>query len=799
MGTVYLAREGTLDRLVIIKVINERLAREPDAASRFLREARAMASVEHPHVVRVYAYGQIAGRPYLVMEWIDGETLAGRIQRLRGLPVAEALDFTLQIVDGLSAAWEQKLVHRDVKPSNVLIDSKNQARVADFGLAKPIDVEDRTALTFQGTVLGTPHYVSPEQARGEAVDCRSDMYSLGVVLYEMLTGERPFKGTSPISIIDQQLNAPLPSLRTQRPDVPAAVEHLVIWLTQKDPSLRPTTYLQLQQAVEALADPERSSRAAAATLIPRFQRRGWHWPAAAAAAVAIIALGSWAAMNRDEPAAVTASTPRPAPHLPAVAVLPFRNVTGDATQDFFGVGLADVITSRLAPSREIVVRPMGTVLTMQGSDRRKAASALGVDYIVDGLVQRSGTTLRISVTLYNVKTDGVAWSDEIRARETEVFALQDRIALPLAAALEVKVGGDGGLRATAMTTQSSDAYFTYLQGRDKLLRFHGGDPSDANLRAAADFFTAAMRRDGSFAAPKFSLAATKLLRLDSGYNLDPRELGRSIELAQEAIRLDGTLGEAHASLAFAFVKGNRPDEAFEALSQALRLEPNNETVRIQLGIFLNGIGLWDELLQQCAVIARLNPSNTFAVVEPARLHIALGEYAEAASAFRAVAARTADPILLGYLAVAEAGAGNAGEARRIIGIADVHPLFKALASAMIGDATASRRWLTGDLLRFGEADALVAHDLAATYARLGDTERAIDWVRKAIAQGQIAHPAYASDPSFNSLRNDARFTTMLTELEARWRAARIRYRLPPELVVPVAPQAPGLTPAVKAE
>ena len=198
MGNVYLARDEALNRIVAIKLITDRLASEPAARSRFVREARAMAAVEHPHVVRVYGYGEADGRAYLVMEHVSGGSLADRLRRDGPLPLPDALATLRQVIDGLEAAWERQLIHRDVKPANILVEQKGHARVADFGLAKPLSVQgDSPSLTFTGLVIGTPHYISPEQARGEQVNFRTDIYSAGIVLYEMLAGEPPFAGSSP--------------------------------------------------------------------------------------------------------------------------------------------------------------------------------------------------------------------------------------------------------------------------------------------------------------------------------------------------------------------------------------------------------------------------------------------------------------------------------------------------------------------------------------------------------------------------------------------------------------------------
>jgi TPR repeat protein/predicted Ser/Thr protein kinase len=251
MGAVYLAEDVTLGRRVAIKVVSARLAQDGAARTRLLREARAMATAEHPHIVRVYSFGEHAGVVYIVMEYVDGDDLGERLRRLGRLPIEEALQVTRQIAEALEAASEKGIVHRDIKPANVLLDARDHVRVADFGLAKPVaSSAGETPLTQTGLIVGTPHYLSPEQARGEAVDFRSDIYSLGVLLYEMLAGTPPFHGTTPVAVVAQHLNTPPPPLRDVRAETPSGVVRLVEHMMEKEPGRRPQSYAALRKAIE---------------------------------------------------------------------------------------------------------------------------------------------------------------------------------------------------------------------------------------------------------------------------------------------------------------------------------------------------------------------------------------------------------------------------------------------------------------------------------------------------------------------------------------------------------------------
>jgi len=256
MGSVYLGEDQTLGRRVAIKRISTRLASDSAARARFLREARAMATVEHPNLVRVYSFGESEQQVHLVMEYVEGETLADRVRRQGRLSVDEALPVVEQIVSALEAAAEKGIVHRDIKPANILIDTRERVRVADFGLAKPVDSSSEEAtLTQAGLVLGTPHYLSPEQARGESADLRSDIYSLRILLYELLAGVPPFRGATPAAVLAGHLHTPLPELRDSLPELPERVARLVSWMTQKSPARRPESYAALRRAIDESTRP----------------------------------------------------------------------------------------------------------------------------------------------------------------------------------------------------------------------------------------------------------------------------------------------------------------------------------------------------------------------------------------------------------------------------------------------------------------------------------------------------------------------------------------------------------------
>jgi hypothetical protein len=354
MGRVYLAEDETLGRNVAIKMISPRRTGDRDATVRLLREARALATVEHPHVVRIHSYGEAEGQPYFVMEYVEGETLARRLARLVRLSVAEALGIVRETSEALAAAWRRSIVHRDVKPSNILLDHEARVRVADFGLARPLVGSGDASLTGPYALVGTPWYIAPELGRSQDADFRSDVYSLGIVLYEMLTGRRPFVADSPLEVVGRHCTDPLPSVRDSTPDVPLQVDALVHWMTEKDPGRRPPSYGALLRALspgglDALAEQTlpTSSMPSGSSGVPRPRRRRRAWVAAGAIAAALAAVLAMVALLRPVP---------PPPGTVAIAVLPFSGPDDVSRQE--GRILASLVGQEVARDLPLDVVPV---------------------------------------------------------------------------------------------------------------------------------------------------------------------------------------------------------------------------------------------------------------------------------------------------------------------------------------------------------------------------------------------------------------------------------------------------------
>jgi tetratricopeptide (TPR) repeat protein len=549
MGRVWLAQDELLGRTVAVKVVSEKFLDRPEARARFLREARSMATVEHPNVVRVYSFAETEAGAYLVMEYVEGETLSERLRRGR-LGQDEALAILREVVDGLEAAWDKQLVHRDVKPGNVLLDKKGRAHVSDFGLAKPVASAGDTSLTDTGAILGTPFYVSPEQARGKPVDHRSDIYSVGIMAFEMLAGDPPFKGTTSFEVVAKHIHEPLPDVRVRRPDLPEALARVLEWMTAKDAAARPPSYAALRQALAApsTATPAATSSATMTRLDTRESvapaPRSWKRaaPAIAAAAVVLGLIGTSLWFERRPPAAD--------PKQLVVAVAPFYGV--DAASAAEGRTVAGLV------ERE-VVRRLGS----------EGARVLGVDETRDPVRDHAaaralGERLGASV---------VVWGDANTASgQTEVqpsFTLVPR-GEARAGASRAAVGRDPteALREMAAARVAAPQSSSQIELRrttaagvgDLVLVLAGVHRLyvDGDAQKALALFERAPRSPESLRHR--AIALSRLGRSDA-----------ALASLREALQLDPKDAQAHAALGDLLLEGDRLAEAGHELRAAAAL------------------------------------------------------------------------------------------------------------------------------------------------------------------------------------------------------------------------------------
>jgi serine/threonine protein kinase/Flp pilus assembly protein TadD len=522
MGVVYKGRDTKLDRAVAIKVLPPHLASTGEAKSRFIQEAKSAAALNHPNIMNIYEIDEQNGELFFVMEYVEGKTLKQYVREkaAAGVPVGQAFDWTTQIARGLKAAHDKGIVHRDIKSENIMLDASGNCKIMDFGLAK---LTSGAGLTRTGTSLGTLSYMSPEQASGTPADNRSDLWSLGVVLYELLTGELPFKAEHEAALLYLIVNEdpPVPSQLDRK--IPGKVDILIRKLMMKDRAKRFQTADEVLRAIEETrTDIEKTS----------------------------------ANVGKK-----------------ALAVLPFENIGAEKENEYFSDGLTEELIANLSRLKNVRVVSRNTTMSYKGTkkDIRTIGVELGVRYIVEGSVRKFQDNLRITADLIDVELDEQIWAETFKGTMADVFDIQEQVSKQIVDALMVKLSPNEEIVLTKRPTIVAEAFDCYLRARDFLYR-----RTKSSLQYAIQLFQRAIELDTRYAAAYAGLGeAYATLH----YDYDTKEIwvDKAIESSLKALMYDSTVSEAYAALAWAYFSKKELQEAETAARKAIELGPNNFT------------------------------------------------------------------------------------------------------------------------------------------------------------------------------------------------------------------------------
>ena len=763
MATVYLAQDTKHHRPVALKVLHPELAASL-GPERFRREIELVARLQHPHILSVYDSGETpSGQLWFTMPFVEGESLRARLQRERQLPIADAVRITREVADALVYAHAHGVVHRDVKPENILL-SGDHALLADFGLARALmrGAEGGGAgsggimLTGTGLALGTAGYMSPEQASGErTVDARTDVYALGVVLYEMLAGEPPFAGPSAQAAIAKMMSGVVPAVEHARPSVSPALASVVRTALAPVPADRYATVADFGKALTAAAatagEPGVSgARAAARRRVP--------------AGAALLALGflvgvgalfAWRAHDAAGPNAA---------HPVRLAVLPFESI-GDTSGREFADGMSEEITTRLAgvPGMSVMARTSAQQYRASGKSAPAFGQTLGVDYVLDGTVRwaKAGTDTRVRITpaLIRVSDGTQIWGEPYEAVPANVFALQADVAEHVARALRVTLLPAERVVVRAAPTEDLEAYRLYLLGRAQWFK-----RSPAGLQQAAAYFEQAIARDPKYARAYAGLADAYALYWQYGVRTLPRDTvyARAKAAALQAVALDSSLAEAHTALGnILHLEAWDWEGASREEQRAIALDPNYATAHQWYGENLAALGRIREALGQDSIAMRLDPLAAI-IRRVYGYHLQLAGDPEAAIAlYRAEIARdsTTAPLMAGNLFGAYLEAGRPDDAIAAIRLlGDSQATATAQLAVRARTDSLARRQLLAALGRHAVADNYLA---ARIYAQIGERDSALARLDRAVAEHNEALEEIKLEPPLLPLHSDPRFAALL--------------------------------------
>ncbi len=757
MGVVYKAEDTKLERKVALKFLPPELTEDLEARERFVREAKAAAALSHNHICTVYEIGEEENRLFIAMECIEGESLRQKI--LRGpLPHAEALDIAIQVAGGLAEAHKKKIIHRDIKPGNIMLTEKGAAKVMDFGLAKALG---RSLITKEARTMGTVAYMSPEQARGHPVDYRTDIWSLGVVLYEMLTGTLPFKGEYDQSIIHSILNREPEPVSKHRKDLPRGLEQVVGRSLAKDRAGRYQSMEELLEDLRAVAEGLKPLKAKMGLFRGRILglKKSYAY-AGLGGVIVIFALALFFSLRQHGLA------------FDSIAVLPFENLSGDPQQEYFSDGMHEALITglgELGGLKRVIAR--SSMMRFKGSNTplKKIAQELRVAALITGAVLRSGDRVRISAQLIDPATDAQLWAHSYERDVSDVLSLQNEIVSAVTREVKVKLTPQEETRLASARKVIPQAYEAYLMGLSHWYKLTRPD-----LDSALQYFELALEKDPNYAQAYAGIAGVWVGRQQQGFVPTLEAAPRAKAAAAKALELDGTLAEVHYTLAGIRTWTDWDWEGGEAeYRRAIELNPNYPDPRTGLSHLLNILGRPEEAMAQIERALELDPLNALFRGFYAMDLMYARRYDDAIALLRDTLKNSPnDPVALSTLRSAYHMKHMYAEAleawKASYAARGDHEAEEALARGFKEAGYQGALRHVAEMLVARSATAYVTPwQIGTLYTRAGRNDEALDWLEKAFQAHDPNMPYLSVDPIFDALRGNPRFQALLRRMNLR--------------------------------
>lgn len=776
MGEVYRAKDSRLERDVAIKVLPSQFAQDVARLARFEREAKSVAALSHPNILAIHDYGTEQGLTFAVMELLEGETLRGRIAN-GPIPWRKSVEIAAAIADGLTAAHAKGIIHRDLKPENIFLTENDWVKVLDFGLARfeppasaPGDtptVSFYAAATEAGAILGTVGYMSPEQVRAQRVDARSDVFSLGCVLFEMVEGERAFTGESVMDTLAAILhNDPLELVDSGK-NVPLELSRLVKRCLEKRPDARCQSAPDVALALRAILS-DSSFSMSNAVIAGGVRMSVMFWLLTACVLLGMATMAAFLIVPSFRNGQAGSQTSMTGLAFSSLAILPLDNVTGDSQGEPLCEGLAEHLSGRLSQVHELKVRPITSTVHYRGqsANAKTVGRELDVHAVVSGRLRQEGETLVISLELVDARDNSLVWSNQYKGNRQQILDLQDQLARDLAGQLGLKLTGDEEQRLTRRYTADPEAYLFYREAIFHLNKF-----TPEGLATAIEYCQRAIKKD-----PKYALAHAALARCHILQGTTYRGLRETFPEARKhvdlALKIDGSLPEAHTAggVIYLFYEWNWP-AAEREFKQALASDANVVSTRNMYGFWLAAMDRLPEALASIRLGQELDPLAAPRSNEVAMCYNWMRKYDQAMNEARQTLKM--DPNF--FLAYRELGLALTQSGRFEEAIAELHKGLNVskrhtrilgqlgYAYAMAGQESAAQEVLEelkeSAELRFGSSFAL-----AQTYAALGELDDAFQWLQKACDERDSMVIWIKVHSNFDNLRSDPRFDVILQEM-----------------------------------
>ncbi len=778
MGIIYLAEDSRLGRNVALKFLPPG-SRDPASLERLRREARAASALNHPNICTIYDVGEFEGEYFIVMEALEGRTLRERIATAP-LPFDLFVDWGIQIADALEGAHAKGIIHRDIKPSNIFITHRGQVKILDFGLAKRARQKEIVSestlslreahITSPGAAIGTVAYMSPEQARGEELDNRTDVFSLGCVLYEMATGQAPFNGATSALIFDAILHADPPAPSRLNPALPLEVEQMIHKALEKDREVRCQSAAQLCADLKRL---KRDSGSAKATSLEQKMRGSRRMSLRSGRTLAIALVGVLAVVFVLNFSAIRkALLGRPdSPRITSLAVLPLNNLSGDPEQEYFADGMTDELITDLSKISALRVISRTSAMQYKGTHKSlsQIAKELGVDAVMEGTVLRSGNRVRITAQLIQAPAEKHLWAESYERDLRDVLSLQNEVARTIASQIRLKVTPPEQARLASVRAVDPRAHEDYLKGR-----YFASKLSPDEFQKAISHFNQAIEIDPTYALPYADLAETYCWATALQFIPSQEGLLKAKTAAARAIEIDSSLGSSHNALAWVkYVNEWDFNGAEREFQLALDLSPGEANAHLWYGMFLAQSGRIGDSNAEMRIAQNLDPLSPVIGSLAVTPLLADKQYDQALEHLQKVLEFDPNsPVAHFYLQSTYEGKGDFASA--IKEAHDTALIFGEPPAAVTKRTEALTRSLATsgpkgywrfqlsslqDVWKKSPGD---PYSFAPLYARLGDNDRAFEWLEKGLQQhSQEMTLSLLTEPAFEPLRSDPRFQSLL--------------------------------------